>query len=98
MKKQPEPATRDHILSILSADEVARVRMSETAAQLVLGDEFIDLAQLDAGVQRAGETHPKEDVLSRKAVNEHTWQKVVTNLNARRLMTHVPVPWKRPAT
>ena len=97
MKKQPEPVTREHILKILSDDEAARVSLTQTAAELVLGDEFIDLTQLGMGVQRVGESHPMEDVLSRKAVHEHTWRKVVTNLNARKLMTHVPsVPWKRP--
>jgi hypothetical protein len=96
MKKQPEPVTRDHILKILSDDEVARVSMTETAAQLVLGDEFIDLTQLGMGVQRVGESHPREDVISRKAVHEHTWRKVVTNINARQMMTHVPsAPFKR---
>jgi hypothetical protein len=96
MKKQPDAVTRDDILKILSDDEVATVRMTETAARLVRGDEFIDLTQLGMGVQRAEESHPVEDVLSRKAVNEHTWQKVVTNLNARQVMANVrPVPWKR---
>jgi glycine cleavage system H lipoate-binding protein len=99
MKKQPEPVTRDHILKILSDDEVARVGMTETAAQLVDGDEFIDLTELGRGVQRAGESHPMVDVLSRKAVHENTWRKVVTNMTARQLMTHVPsVPWKRTPT
>ncbi|HET6336869.1 MAG TPA: hypothetical protein VFG30_26775 [Polyangiales bacterium] len=96
MKKQPEPVTRDHILKILSDDEAASVTTAETAAQLVHGDEFIDLTQLGMGVQRAEASHPTEDVLPRKAVNEHTWQKVVANLNARLLMTHVrPAPSKR---
>jgi hypothetical protein len=101
MKKQPEPVTRDHILKILSDEELARVGLTQTAAELVLGDEFIDLTQLGMGVQRAGESHPMQDVLSRKAVHEHTWRKVVTNLDARKLMTmpHVPsVPWKTRVT
>lgn len=94
MKKQPESVTRDQILNILSADEVESVR--QTAAKIALGDEFIDLNQLAKGVQQAGASHPTQDVLSRKAINEHTWQKVVTNLNARQAMTHTePVLRKR---
>jgi hypothetical protein len=97
VKKQPEPVTRDHILNLLSEDEAKSVRSTEPAAQLAIGDEFIDLAQLAMGVQRAEESHPTEDVISRKAINEHTWQKVVTNLNARQLMTYTrPVTRRRP--
>lgn len=98
MKKDLSPVTRDQILSILSDDEAARVKTAEMAAQLALGDEFIDLSQLELGVLRAGESRPKQDVLSRKAVNEHTWLKVVTNLNARQFKPQVapPVPRKRP--
>jgi len=95
--KQLPPITRDQILSILSDDEAARVKTAETAAQLAIGDEFIDLSELDTGVKRAGELRPTVDVLSRKAVNEHTWLKVVTHLHARRAMTQVApaVPRKR---
>lgn len=97
MKKQPEAVTRDQILSILSADEIESVGASQTAAKLALGDEFIDLNELAKGVQQADASHPKEDLLSRKATNEHTWQKVVTNLNARQAMRHSePVLRKRP--
>ena len=97
MKRDLSPITRDQILSILSDDEAASVKTSEPAAQLAPGDEFIDLSQLELGVLRAGELRPKQDVLSRKAVNEHTWLKVVTNLNARQFkpQTAPPVPRKR---
>jgi hypothetical protein len=96
MKKEIPPVTREQLLSILSDDEAARVKTAETAAQLAVGDEFIDLSQLELGVVRAGESRPKQDVLSRKGVNEHTWLKVVTNLNARQFKPQVapPVPRK----
>ncbi len=98
MKKQLPPVTREQILSILSDEEAARVKTAETAAQLALGDEFIDLSELEMGVKRAGELRPTQDVLSRKAVNEHTWLKVVTNLTARQSKPPVmpTVPRKRP--
>lgn len=93
-KKQPEAVLRDHLLKILSDEELARVGNAETAAKLLDGDEFIDLVDIERGVQRADATNrnPTGDVLARKAVHENTWLKIVTNLTARRLMTHVPTP------
>ena len=97
MQKQAQPVTRDQILTILSDDEAERVKTGESAAQLAAGDEFIDLSRLELGVLRAVELRPKEGVLSRKAVNEHTWLKVVANLVARQPKPQlVPVPRKRP--
>jgi hypothetical protein len=97
MKKPPELVTRDNLLSILSDEEGARVRMPAAAAVLVDGDEFIDLTHIELGVQRAGESNPRDDVLPRKALHENTWRKIVTNLTARQMMAHVPSPpSKRP--
>jgi hypothetical protein len=97
-KKQPEGLTRDNLLKILSDEEVARVSLRETAASLVDGDEFIDLTQIELGVQRAGAgvSSPTLDVLSRKVVHENTWRKIVANLTARRSMAHVPAPPSKP--
>ena len=95
-KYGPEIVTRDSLLNILNAEELARAGTRQTAASLTRGDEFIDLAQIDRGVQRAGDAHPAEDVLPRKAVHEHTWLKIVANLNARKSMVHVPSPSRRP--
>jgi hypothetical protein len=97
MKKPAELVTRDNILSILSDEEVARVRMPAAPAVLADGEEFIDLTHIELGVQRAGKSDPMEDVLPRKALHENTWRKIVTNLTARQLMAHVPSPpSKRP--
>lgn len=98
MKKRPEAITRDHMLSILSDEEAAGVDLWETAAALVAGDEFVDLSDLDKGVQRVAEARPTGNVVSRKAINEHTWKKFIANLNARNLMAqpHQPAaPVKR---
>jgi hypothetical protein len=92
MKKQPEAVTRENILDILSAEEAALVGLVATAAQIASGDEFIDLADIAKGVQRAGEPRPQKDVLPRKAISENTWRKIVTNLTARQAMAHVPAP------
>jgi hypothetical protein len=92
MKKQPEVVTRDDVMSILSDEEVARVRTPQAHAVLVHGEEFIDLTHIERGVQRAGESDQMADVLPRKAVHENTWRKIVTNLTARQAMAHVPSP------
>jgi hypothetical protein len=86
-KKQYEFISRDSILKILSDEEVARVGMTKTASKLAEGDEFIDLMQIELGVQRAGASSQLPDVLPRKAVHENTWRKVVTNLTAWKAMT-----------
>ena len=97
MKKPPEVLTRDNLLGILNEEELVRVRKTGTAAQLInSGDEYIDLNKIDLGVLRAGESHRMEDVLSRRAVHENTWRKVVTDLLARQAMAHVPSRlWKK---
>lgn len=96
MKKQLESVTREQMLSILSDDEAKRVGLAETVATLVAGDEYVDLNDLSKGVQRVGDTRPARDVLCRKSINEHTWQKLVANLNARNLMQQAPgIPSKR---
>jgi hypothetical protein len=86
-KKEYEFVSRDNILKILNDEEAARIRLPATASQLVDGDEFIDLTQIERGVQRAGQSNPVADVLPRKAVHENTWKKIVTNLNAWKVMT-----------
>ncbi len=73
--------TRDGILSLLSDAEVASVSTAETAERLTDGDEYIDLTNLEQGVQRAhGETMTMGPVLARKAVQDQTWQNVVEQL------------------
>jgi len=73
--------TRDAILGLLSDEEVARVSTAETAPRLAVGDEFLDLEQLDLGVRRApAMTAPMGQVLPRKAVHERTWTKILAQL------------------
>ena len=77
-----EYLTRDHILKLLSDREIASVSTAETAARLVEGDEYLDLEQLQRGVQRAGTTTatPMGRVLPRKSVKEHTWVEILKQL------------------
>jgi hypothetical protein len=78
-----EYVTRDVILKLLSDDEVARVSSAETAARLSDGDEYLDLEHLGQGVRRAvGTAAPMGRVLPRKAVQEGTWTKILTQLKA----------------
>ena len=79
--EQTEYVTRDRILKLLSDDEMGKGSTAETAAHLTAGDEYLDLEQLERGVQRAGgKATPMGRVLSRKAVHEATWGKILTLL------------------
>ena len=76
-----EYVTRDSVLKLLSDDEVGKVSTAETAVHLTAGDEYLDLEQLERGVQRAGEkATPMGRVLPRKSVHAGTWSKILTLL------------------
>ena len=76
-----EYVTRDAVLKLLSDEEIARVGTAETAPSLTEGDEYVDLEAPDQGVRRAaGKPTPMGRVLPRKAVNENTWNKIVSLL------------------
>ncbi len=81
--RHPQHVTREHIMNLLSDDEVGRVSTAEAAAKLSNGDEYIDLARLAEGVQRAtGTAVDMGGVLPKKSVAAHTWQTIVTQLRA----------------
>jgi hypothetical protein len=81
--------TREAVLKLLSPDEVAKVSTAETAKSLPDGEEYLDLEQLERGVLKAsGKAPPMGRVLPRKAVEEQTWQKVLTQLT-------LPIPKDR---
>ena len=80
-EKRVDHITRSTIMGLLSGDETARVSNAEAAAALGVGDEFIDLAKIDKGVQFAGEAQPADGVLPRKALHESTWNKIVKRLH-----------------
>lgn len=81
--KRTDYLTRDSILKLLSDDEVASVSTAETAVNLSEGDEYLDLEQLDRGVQQANGAAPAMGrVLPKKAVHENTWSKLLTKLAA----------------
>lgn len=76
---------RDAVMKLLSDEEVAMVSTAETAATLTVGEEYLDLTNLDDGVRRAvGGPLPMGHVLPRKAVQPTTWKKLVSELEFRR--------------
>ena len=82
-EKRSDHETRESILKLLSDDETASVCNSETAPRLQDGDEYIDLEQIDRGVQRApGTDTPMGRVLPKKAVHAATWTRIIARLAA----------------
>ena len=74
--------TRDTILKLLSDAEIAKVSNAETALLLVEGSEYLDLEQLDKGIQlsRAGTRFTIPHVLPRAAVAPATWDAILAQL------------------
>jgi hypothetical protein len=70
--------TREHVIELLSDGEVANVSTAETKTHLRRGDEYLDLEHLEQGVQRAdGAVSGLDHVLSRKAIHEDTWRRIL---------------------
>jgi hypothetical protein len=80
--KQNDPrtayVTRENVMKLLSNEEVADVASTESDIRLADGDEYLDLEQLDQGVQRSpGANTPMGRVLPKKAVRDTTWVKIL---------------------
>ena len=81
--KRSEYATRNSLMKLLTDDEITTVTIAESAACLADGEEYLDLEQLDQGVQQApGKNTPMGRVLPRKSVHEKTWAKLLLQLPA----------------
>jgi hypothetical protein len=79
----PEPLTRDRILQLLSDGEFAGVGSAGSQLRLGNGDEYLDLEQLQQGVQKfRGAAALTGHVLPRKAINEDTWRRILRQLKA----------------
>lgn len=75
--KKTEYVSQESILMLLSDDETAQVSTAETAVKLASGDEYLDLENLDRGVQKATEALTAMGrVLPKKAVHADTWKKI----------------------
>jgi hypothetical protein len=82
MSDSDDIGARDGILKLLSDDENARVSNAE-GKPLPAGEEFVDLEDLDAGVQTASASMTPEragSVLPRSAVRDETWTKILAQL------------------
>ena len=77
-------SSRNAIMKMLNDAEVATVSTAEGSPHLTDGDEYIDLASLDRGVQRSGKGRATSvgNLLPRKAVHEQTWAKILDHLMA----------------
>jgi hypothetical protein len=76
-----EYLSRDRVLNLLSDHEVASVATAETADRLTDGEEYLDLAQLHEGVQKAGSSaSPMGRVLPKKSIPDSTWAKILKQL------------------
>jgi hypothetical protein len=53
-----ENIARESLLKLLSDDEVASVSTAETATRLLDGEEYLDLEELERGVQQARKAGP----------------------------------------
>jgi hypothetical protein len=70
---------REAIIKLLTDAEVAKVSTAEGAPRLVEGDEYVDLEDLDSGVQLVQAT-PRTapgHALPRSAVSDATWAEIV---------------------
>ncbi|HEY0252150.1 MAG TPA: hypothetical protein VGC41_11525 [Kofleriaceae bacterium] len=76
-----EYITRDAILNLLPANELAAVSTIESATRMMADDEYLDLLRLDHGVQIAtGKVHGEAECLPRKSVSPDTWTKILSLL------------------
>lgn len=75
---------RDAILKLLSNEELDRVSSAESSGVLCEGAEYLDLQQLDRGVQRAAAEYDMRvgSVLPRSAIGNDTWTRILAELAA----------------
>jgi len=57
-----ENIARESVLKLLSDDEVASVSTAETATRLLDAEEYLDLEELERGVQQARKAGPAMDM------------------------------------
>ncbi len=73
--------TRETILDLLSDDETAKVSNAESGT-LAEGDEYLDLAAIEKGVQRTdGVAIPIGQVIPKKAVLDRTWRAIMQRIS-----------------
>lgn len=75
-------AVRNAIMKLLSDSENAKVSTAEDSKKLNTGEEFIDLSNLGAGVQKAASAGASDmgDIIPKSAVGKSTWDQIVGHL------------------
>ncbi|MEO8699958.1 MAG: hypothetical protein ABI867_07935 [Kofleriaceae bacterium] len=68
--------TREAILNLLTDAEVANVSRDEGQPRLARGNEFVDLARIDLGIQKA-ELAPLDTAVAHGSVSDATWARIV---------------------
>ncbi len=82
MSDTDDVGARDVILKLLSDDENAKVSNAE-GKPLAAGEEYVDLEDLEAGVQKASEAMTSGEaanILPRSAIHDATWTKILAQL------------------
>jgi hypothetical protein len=83
-RTQTKYLTREEVLDMLTAPELARVSNVEDGASLPHGEEYLDLQKLENGVQCVnGALVPTASVLPRRALSITTWHDILARLARR---------------
>lgn len=74
---------RETIIKLLTETELANVSRDEGTQWLIRGDEFVDLANLDRGIQKVKVLRQESNTsVAKPSVSVPTWSKVVTAMGA----------------
>lgn len=80
-------AAKEAILNVLTDEETARVSTAEAAVGLHEGGEYIDLNNLDKGVQHLKTAALSTDkavlstIIPKSAVSKESWDKIVAHVS-----------------
>jgi hypothetical protein len=75
--EQAQAAKRDEILKLLTDVETAKVSTAESGQNLKPDELYVDLDQLEKGVQQGTAGGLVRDVIPKSAVGVDTWSKIV---------------------
>jgi hypothetical protein len=78
---QGEAITRDKILHLLSEAESKSFKTRRAGKVPSVGEDYIDLANLDRGVQNSSCTATPVHALLKSAVSAETWTKILNSLH-----------------
>lgn len=73
-------AKRDEILNLLTDAENAKVSTAEGGQNLKPDEFFVDLEQLDKGVQQGTATESVGHIIPKNAISAESWSKIVSAL------------------